>query len=345
MSNKDQLDQATRHQLMVQRYAKMVEGQSAEFVDRAMAAVSAALSTEQLDRLSASKLRVLTSELDAVVKGIYAEMGVSVVDQMGAFADYEAEFTLAMLSDNATAELVAAQGSVIRSALSDTLIDLQPGQQATIRAALSQFGAKKSRDIVRTIRDGHLAGETSQAVTNKVAEMAPLHKAQAGSLTRTIVNRVSSVARDNVFIANADILDGVEWVSTLDNRTSLTCAGLDGKVFPVDSGPRPPAHWGCRSTVIGVVKPEYDALKGDGNRPSVGANGAAQVSGSTTYGQWLKRQPAAFQDEVLGKTKAALFRRGGLSIDAFTDRLGQPYTLERLKQLQPLAFEKANLTA
>ena len=343
MSKKDQLDQATRHQIMVQRYAKMVEGQSAEFVDKAIGAVTAALSNEQLENLSGAKLKALTRKLDDVIKGVYAEMGVSVLGQMDAFGDYEAQFTVAMLSDNVTAEVAAASGSVVKSALADTLIDLQPGQQATIRAALSQFGAKKSRDIVRTIRDGHLAGETSQVITSKVADMAPLHKAQAGSLTRTIVNRVSSVARDQVFRANADILDGVEWVSTLDGRTSLTCMGLDGKVFPVGSGPRPPAHWSCRSTVIAAVKPEYDALGGEGQRPSVGATGAEQVSGSTTYGQWLKRQPAAFQDEVLGDTRAALFRRGGLDIGAFTDRHGQPYSLDRLKELQPLAFEKANV--
>lgn len=342
MASKDQIDQATRHQIMVQRYAKQLERNSAEFVDRATAAVSAILSNEQLESLSASKLKALNKQVNRTVQSIYAEMGGQITDQIGLFADYESDFTAAMLSDNATATIAAASALRIRE-LSESLIDLAPGQQMSIREALSQFGEAKSRDMVSLIRDSHLAGDTSQVVSRKIADMAPLHKAQAGSLTRTIVNRVSTIARDEVFAANADILEGVEWVSTLDSRTSLTCMGLDGKVFPIGEGPRPPAHWSCRSTVVAKVKPEYDALPGSGNRPSVGPSGAEQVSGSTTYGQWLKRQPAAFQDEVLGAKRAALFRRGGLDIGAFTDRGGQAYTLDDLKRLQPLAFEKANI--
>lgn len=42
----------------------------------------------------------------------------------------------------------------------------------------------------------------------------------------------------------------VLWVSVLDNRTSDICLNLDGSIFPIDEGPRPPAHFNCRSIVI-----------------------------------------------------------------------------------------------
>lgn len=67
------------------------------------------------------------------------------------------------------------------------------------------------------------------------------------------------------------------------------------------------------------------------------------VPAKTTYQQWLKRQPAKFQDDVLGKTKGALFRRGGLQLDQFVDHSGKELTLPELKSKFPDAFEEANV--
>jgi hypothetical protein len=100
----------------------------------------------------------------------------------------------------------------------------------------------------------------------------------------------------------------------------------------------------CRSTIVPKVDPRYNLLSEvTGDRPSVGASGAKSVSAKSTYGGWLKKQPASFQDEVLGPTRAKLFRQGGLSIGKFVNFDGETYSLEQLRALNPLAFEKANL--
>jgi hypothetical protein len=62
-----------------------------------------------------------------------------------------------------------------------------------------------------------------------------------------------------------------------------------------------------------------------------------------TYGDWLRRQSAAVQDDVLGKSKGVLFRRGELPIDRFTDKSGAEYTLDELKRREAEAWEKAGL--
>jgi hypothetical protein len=181
---------------------------------------------------------------------------------------------------------------------------------------------------------------------------------------------VSSAARQEVWNANADIISGVRWISTLDGRTSSVCRGRDGHVFPIDSGPRPPAHVNCRSSTVPVLDGEAIV----GTRPSVrdtrtraeretdfraeakaaaGADWKAmtkderneairaqrskwandrigQEASSTTYDAWLRRQPKAFQDEVLGPNRGELFR-GGMTLDKFIDERGKTYTLEQLK--------------
>lgn len=57
-----------------------------------------------------------------------------------------------------------------------------------------------------------------------------------------------------------------------------------------------------------------------------------QVPAGTSYSQWLKGQPAKFQNEVLGKTRAQAFRSGDLTLDKFVDlRTGKRFTLDDLR--------------
>jgi hypothetical protein len=56
------------------------------------------------------------------------------------------------------------------------------------------------------------------------------------------------------------------------------------------------------------------------------------VPADLTYDGWLRGQPVEFQNEVLGRSKAALFRRG-LKIDRFVDRSGRELTVPELRKL------------
>jgi hypothetical protein len=67
------------------------------------------------------------------------------------------------------------------------------------------------------------------------------------------------------------------------------------------------------------------------------------VPATTTYEQWLKRQPASFQDTVLGPSRGKLFRNGDLSIGRFVDSQGRTLTLDELRRLEPQAFEDAGI--
>lgn len=55
-----------------------------------------------------------------------------------------------------------------------------------------------------------------------------------------------------------------------------------------------------------------------------------RVPARVTYDEWLRTQPASFQDEVLGKRKGAIFRQGKLHLDQFTDRAGHELTIAEL---------------
>jgi len=225
------------------------------------------------------------------------------------------------------------------------IMDLEPTKGYTIRDALQEFGRKKGQQIVQKIRDGIVLGETTQQIVQNIKSLEGIQGRQAAALARTVTNHVSIQARQITMRENDDIIDSYQWVATLDSRTSLICASRDGQVFKdIDSNPRPPAHFNCRSTITWVVNPEFD-LGADivGDRPSIGPDGTESVSADTNYEQWLRRQPQAFQEEVLGISKAKLFRDGKLSIGRFVDEQGRVLSLDQLRELEPLAFEQAGL--
>lgn len=80
----------------------------------------------------------------------------------------------------------------------------------------------------------------------------------------------------------------------------------------------------------GMTPSERNLAIGDRRRAWTRAN-VGQVPAETTYQDWLKRQPAAFQDEVLGPARGKLFRSGEETVHSFVDRRGNELTLAQLQ--------------
>ena len=179
---------------------------------------------------------------------------------------------------------------------------------------------------------------------------------------RTQINAISDTARLQTFKANSDIVANEMILATLDHRTSQICQFYDKQVFKLGEGPRPPFHPNCRSLTIPLFKGE---TAGDitGKRPAVNA-GPGFESGDTktrtgrvrkprrgddrfkitrtnasqtSYDNFLRRQPASYQDDILGKTKGVLFRKHKLSVEDMvkTTRKGyyqRPLTVKELER-------------
>jgi hypothetical protein len=62
----------------------------------------------------------------------------------------------------------------------------------------------------------------------------------------------------------------------------------------------------------------------------------------TTYPQWLKRQPRRFQDDVLGPSRGAAFRRGELDLKRFVDYRGRRLTLAQLEARDGIEIPRRN---
>lgn len=216
--------------------------------------------------------------------------------------------------------------------------------------------ARVDADITREVRLGLLEGRGEAAVTRAVVgartatnSVSKTLRRNMNTLVRTGLQAASAEARQAVYTENKPLLKGVRWVSTLDGRTSSICQARDGLLFDVNEGPRPPAHFGCRSTTVPVTK-SWQELGFDADEPKKGMRPfirskqklkdipvsersalVGRVKSDTTYSEFLSRQSKGFQEDVLGTTKAKLFRDGGLSLDKFVDmKTGRELTIDEL---------------
>lgn len=207
-----------------------------------------------------------------------------------------------------------------------------------------------------------------------------IYRRNADAIAFTAVNAISSQSRSEYALENREIIKKELFVAVLDARTTAICRSFDGGVFLVSEGPVLPLHMGERSMRIAVIdgegfgtrpstpvherqmlveyareaeldrvprsrgalphghKGRFDAFSRRRAREVVG-----RASAKTTYQTWLARQPAGFQDGVLGKTKGALFRRGKLPLDRMVDSSGREFTLAQLARSDVASFRAANL--
>jgi len=341
-------DTLIRRQIFLIRFADARAIEAEEMLLRILENAQARLLREPTE-IQAGRLARLITDIQILTGQGFDELNEKIITDALELANDEAEFSVKALNQEVTVETATPAIAQIEQAVLREGMDAPIGPKTiTMQEALDQFSAKKSVEIQRAISDGILEGKTTPQIAKDVGALSNRQRPQVNALVRTNLNHSGSQARKAFSKENAEILQGEEWVATLDSRTTLICGGRDGRLFPVGRGPFPPAHWNCRSLRVPVIKDEFGLGDDATKRPEVGAEGPGQVTGKTKFDGWLRRQPAGFQDEYFsqfpdGKEKAALFRRGGLSIQQFRDETGRDFTLEQLRALEPVAFEKANV--
>jgi SPP1 gp7 family putative phage head morphogenesis protein len=165
----------------------------------------------------------------------------------------------------------------------------------------------------------------------------------AETLVRTSVQSVANDTALEMYKENSDLVSGIQWVSTLDSRTSPICQALDGKRWDVNenpighgmSYPGGSAHWNCRSRVTPVVK-SWAELGAKGKfkevPDSTRASMDGQVSEKVSYEKWLKGKPKKVQEEALGVKKRKMWLKGELGFSDLVNQSGNPLTLTQLEK-------------
>lgn len=393
-ANESYFDASIRHQVQVRRYAS---GLSTEILKQLEAADKdlSRLLRERLGELSdgarsdwsARRLKALLDDVRAARVAVMDAIRDKVAGQLTDQAQLEVEAEVDRLKEAIPIELKIA---TVRLEQVSAVVTSHPFQGKLLKTWFEELKAADQQRLTQAVNLGVIEGEGIDTIVQRVVGtkanafadgIATVTRRQAEAVVRTAVNHVSNAAREEVWKANEDIIEGLRWTSTLDGRTSAVCRARDGQIFKPDEGPRPPAHINCRSVMVAVLSPDGVV----GNRPSVvdtrtrdqrevdfrqqakdqagddwksmsaqernkavaakrsawAAENVGRVPAKTTYQEWLSRQKPAFQDDVLGPARGKLFRDGGLTLDQFVDRAGKELTLDDLKKAHPYAWARA----
>lgn len=285
-----------------------------------------------------ARTQALFAAVQAITSVGLGRLREDLVSDLARIGSSEADFQTRMLSGvirPINFEFVAPSDATLRAVVSS-----RPMQGRLLRDWWSGLETGSRTEIQRQLNLGLIQGESVPAIVRR------LEGTQAGrfgdgafgrirrnveSITRTAVNHVTTHAREETYKENSDFIKGVLIVATLDSRTTQICMSLDGRVFPVDSGPRPPFHFGCRTGTAPVVKSLRElGLSSRDFPPGTRASMNGQVPATTTYGEWILEQPRSFQDEVLGPGRAELLRSGKITVEQFTDSKLRVRSLDEL---------------
>ena len=337
----DILDATIRHSIYLERHKASVIRRIIGIIGDVNDDLISQIIKAKVDRLTRRQVDQLLVNIGRAVKQGYSPVIEVLDEEIRQLSGQEARFQQRMLENTVPIQLtfdVPADEQIYAAAVA------RPFEGRLLKEWYQGLPDGAFRRIRDTIRMGYVEGKTTDQIVQDIrgtrdrAGVIEQSKRGAEAAVRTALAHTANVAKEEVYKKNRSKIKGVEWVSTLDGRTSAICRGFDGKVFPVDEGPRPPAHVNCRSTTIPLIKSARNfggKLKG-GTRASM--NG--QVSAELNYDQWLRRQPIEFQNDVLGRKKAELFR-AGLTMDRFIDRDGAELTLKQIEALEADIWAKA----
>jgi hypothetical protein len=234
-----------------------------------------------------------------------------------------------------------------------------------LRGVLADMEATRAKRIRETIANGYVSNETTDQIVRKLRGTRALRyedgifnrsRHEVEAVVKTALSHTAGFTRDRFYEANGNLVKAVQWLSTLDARTSPMCRIRDrlqytrddhkpiGHTIPWGAGPGA-LHWACRSVSTPVVKSwkELTGVDMEEFSPTTRASMDGQVAADTTYAEWLKRQSAMRQDEILGPMRGKLLRAGGLDLEGFYNNRGMYLTLDELRGRDATAFTRAGL--
>ena len=352
-------DEAVRFQVLLERFKAGENGRIDVFLQSEAKLLRAKLTSANLSAGQRERVEALVTEIGKALQALHdrdsAEFRKRLDDLAELSADTEAKSMAAALHGFDVASPVS---SAVRAAINTAPLSVRgPGGGLLLDKFLAKHSEADIERVQGVIRRGYFEGQTTEEIVRGLVGTKAANYADgllgesrryARMVAHTAVQHVASTARVETLKANADILKGYRWVSTLDNRTSEICQSLSGQVFDVGEGPVPPAHPNCRSTIVPVTK-TFRELGIDVPEPPEGEQASMNgpVPANLSYFDWLKTQPEGFVEEALGPTRAKLFLDGGLSADEFAKlQLGrnfEPLTLEEMRAKAPKVFERAGV--
>ena len=378
----DQTDEIVTHTIQILRIAANLRADAVQVLQDLQTELIAKIEEIAPDSLTGRRLKALLRQAEESIAAAYDDLWEYQELGLRSIAAAEGSFTISTVNAAIGAPVISV---VIPEKLLEAVVD---GDTIFGHSAKAWWKAQEQDYAFKfagAMRQGLLQGESIDQMVRRVrgtkskefkdgiapgSGVGPIKRREAEALVRSAAISTSNEARLRTMDQISDVTNAIEWVSTLDSRTTDICRALSGlrwsipdykpighdKVFP-----GPTAHWNCRSTQVPVTKswaeltgkkiPSFDnktlearmrqILRKQGLSEEEIANAQARTRASmggpiaqnVTMDEWMKDKPDAFLDQTLGKGRAKLFREGKITMADLTDQTNRPLTLDELKAL------------
>lgn len=314
------------------------------------------------DTVTRLRSRALLTTVRQTIKTAYDKIEVKHEAMLKDLGAYEATAAGRLVNRAVGANLMAVG---IDDKVLDSMLDEKVVKGTPLKSFWNQQSETTFNNFAREMRAGIFAGETPQQLIQRVRGtkaqgfrdgIMQTSRRGAEVVTRTAAQSILNDARMETYRENADVIDGVQAQVVFDDRTTEICMARSGFAWDLDGNPLPgtetdepfpgppPWHPNCRSTLIPVVKSLADLIDNKQVRQSVKrelgrlpkstqASMNGQIAGDLTYEQWLETKSVAFQKEVLGEGRYALWQKEQISLRDLIDQRGNPLTLAQLREL------------
>lgn len=289
-------DAFTRHQVYVEGYKNGETEASDSLMEEIAAAIvilAMRLKIERLSDLNKRQLNAFMRSVSERVKAIYGKQVTVTLDNIKAFMGADLR-TMGRLFDLYGTK-PPGDGVINRDRLWTTILNAPvAGVGVEAKTIFAETGIIAS--ILQAIRmaaaDNLLISDFIRSIVGTKAlngKDGLLHRLKR-KFNTSIETLIQHVTTEVQFRLGAIQSSHYVWCSILDSRTTAICRSRNGIAYRYGEGPRPPAHWNCRSFTIPATIVTAEDIP--------------------TFYTWVKRQPAGVQDDVLGPARGREIRDG-----------------------------------
>ena len=343
------------HSLNLLRFSADVQDKIVALMGAMSKELTSKLAESEIPALRTQRMAVLLRESNAIIASHYSGMQAEVAHNLSGMVRIEADYTAKVLTQALKIELGAKlpPAAYLEKLVGNTLIDgaasakwwkRQEGSTQFNFARQVELGASQgettSQIVARVIgTSAKAAGGDTEAVTGILQTSA----AKARALVHSSVQAVANAARLASFQQNADLIECLVWLATLDSHTCLLCAMRDLHEYSLDdqepinhthewAGGPGAIHFSCRCVLSTRTKSFKDLgieldEPGESTRPS----DAGPVSSKLNFKDFLASKDKAWRAEYLGPGRAEMYEAGKITLSDLMNLKGRKLTLEELQ--------------
>lgn len=335
--------------LLIERakYERWVLSETQKLVDREFNRIVDLITSSKfrdLTRFQQQRALQLFRELERQITKGYSEISDFQVRQMKDYAAFESELAqrqAMVIVQSVGVKINFSAGAFLPRYTLQSIATL-PIQGLKIsewfEAQASTMGLETRRIIQQALVEGKGPLDIARKIMASDATQGPVlvrrARSEARAIARTTVTAVQNHAAQKTYQALPDkVSASYVYTAIRDSRTTAICRALDGNVYRYDDPKKkvPPQHVNCRSTTIAVLL--------DGNGKPI--HSPKTPHSFASYNDWLKAQNTSTQNDILGPTRADLWRSGKMTLADAVDADNRVLTLAQLREKLGLTKELA----